>query len=890
MALQVGTRLGAYEIVGQLGAGGMGEVYRARDPRLGRGVAIKVLLAAVHADPERLRRFEREARAAAALNHPNIVTIYSVEQADGLPFVTMELVEGVSLARLIPRAGMRIDRILKIGIALAEAVSAAHSRGIVHRDLKPSNVMVTADVRVKVLDFGVAKLTDSTLPAADAALMPTATVTAEGKILGTVAYMSPEQAEGRPVDGRSDLFSLGVILYEIATGQRPFTGETSLSILSSIVKDTPKSVTEVNASLPRELGRIVRRALAKDPEQRYQTAKDLRNDLVELQQDLSAGSVQAPIGSPRSRWSTPRWAMSGIAIAVTLMAGVGYAVWRSPARSNRSSRPLTATFEQLTTQKGVKRYPTLSPDGKWVAYEGNQSGNLDIYLQSVGGQNAINLTKDSLEDDTEPAFSPDGESIAFRSERQGGGIFVMGRTGESARRLTDAGYSPAWSPDGTRIVYATDDATVGGRAVMSELWTVTVATGEKQRIFDGDAVQPSWSPHNQRIAYWRIFGGHVGQRDILTIPVGGGTPVPVTMDAAVDWSPIWSPDGQFLFFSSDRGGTMNLWRVPIDERTGAPVGPPEALSAPTSSAALMSISADGRSTAYTASTTSESIERVSFDPANGSVRGMPETVIGGSRPFCCPYPSPDGQWLTFESLAPHQEIFVSRSDGTGMRQLTNDGVNDRNPVWSPDGTQIAFMSNRDGMNQIWSIKPDGSRLRRLTSSKTGATTFNRWSTDGSKLTYYGTLPPDDMTIFVFDPRVNWHDQKLMTFPMVVEPGRTFTPWSWSPDGREIAGPGGPVVGGTAGPIFVYSFATGKYTRVYDSEYADSPLWLNDGRRLLVLDRSRILLLDLATRNTRELLSVAPATIDPRWSIARDNRAIYFEREVEQADIWLMRVK
>jgi len=373
----------------------------------------------------------------------------------------------------------------------------------------------------------------------------------------------------------------------MATGSRPFTGDTSISIISSIVKDTPKSVTEMNAALPRELGRIVRRALAKDPERRYQTAKDLRNDLAELQQDLSSGSLQAVAGSTTPRSYPWRGATIGT-LGVAIMA-VGYVVWRWQA-SNRPAAARSVTFEQLTSQRGIKRYPSLSPDGKWVVYEGNQSGNGDIYLQSVGGQNPINLTSDSPDDDMEPAFSPDGESIAFRSERQGGGIFVMGRTGESIRRLTDGGYSPAWSPDGTKIVYATDTATVLERGISSELWTVDVATGDKRKIFEGDAVQPSWSPHGLRIAFWKVFGERTGQRDISTIPAeGGGPAVPVTSDAPVDWNPVWSPDGRFLFFSSDRGGPMSLWRVPIDERTGKTLGPPEGLSAPASSAALMSV-------------------------------------------------------------------------------------------------------------------------------------------------------------------------------------------------------------------------------------------------------------------------------------------------------------
>ena len=222
-------------------------------------------------------------------------------------------------------------------------------------------------------------------------------------------------------------------------------------------------------------------------------------------------------------------------------------MFRSKSSANRPEAFVDVTFEQLTTQAGVERDPSLSPDGKWVVYQGNQTGNADIYLRSVGGQNPINLTADSPDDETEPAFSPDGDSIAFRSSRQDGGIFVMGRTGESVRRLTHDGYTPAWSPDGTQIVYATDDAAVMERGYVSELWTVVVATGERRRIFEGDAVQPSWSPNGLRIAFWQTFGERTGQRDIATIPADGGTPVFVTSDPSVDWNPVWSPDGRFLF-------------------------------------------------------------------------------------------------------------------------------------------------------------------------------------------------------------------------------------------------------------------------------------------------------------------------------------------------------
>jgi serine/threonine protein kinase/Tfp pilus assembly protein PilF len=302
MPLAVGARLGPYDILALLGAGGMGEVYRAKDPRLGRDVAIKVLPAAFSVDADRLRRFEQEARVAAALNHPNIVTIHSVEEADGTHFLTMEFIEGRPLSELIPKHGMPLDRLLNIAIPLADAISAAHQSGITHRDLKPANVMVTADGRVKVLDFGLAKLREPPIEPVVSAL-PTQALTGEGRIVGTIAYMSPEQAEGKPVDQRSDTFSLGIMLYEMAVGERPFTGDTSVSLLSSIIKDTPRAVTDLNPVLPLELSRIIKHCLVKDPEYRYQSPKDLRNELRELQQDTNAGDILAS-RAPRARVST----------------------------------------------------------------------------------------------------------------------------------------------------------------------------------------------------------------------------------------------------------------------------------------------------------------------------------------------------------------------------------------------------------------------------------------------------------------------------------------------------------------------------------------------------------------------------------------------------------
>ena len=306
MPLGPGTRLGPYEIVSLLGAGGMGEVYRARDPRLERDVALKVLEAGASSDPDRRARFRREALAVAALNHPHIVTIHAVEDADSIVVLAMELVEGRSLDLMLPPGGLPLDRVLTIGIAVAEAISAAHQKGITHRDLKPANIMLgegEQSGRIKVLDFGLAKMAQAPLGASSAATLTgdnanAPPMTREGHILGTIAYMSPEQAEGKALDARSDLFSLGVVLYEMATGQRPFTGESDLSILSSILKDTPRAVTDINPSLPQDFARIVRRALAKDPERRYQSAKDLRNNLEDLRVSLRASESLSPPRPP----------------------------------------------------------------------------------------------------------------------------------------------------------------------------------------------------------------------------------------------------------------------------------------------------------------------------------------------------------------------------------------------------------------------------------------------------------------------------------------------------------------------------------------------------------------------------------------------------------------
>ena len=364
----------------------MGEVYLAEDSKLGRQVALKVLAHESARDPDRRARFEREARAVAALNHPGIVTIHSVEEDAGLLFLTMELVEGKTLSECIAPGGMTLAELLRIAIPLADAVGTAHQRGITHRDLKPANVMVADDGRVKVLDFGLAKQQPKDAFQGETAMLPAENLTADGRILGTVAYMSPEQAQGKAVDSRSDVFSLGIVLFEIATAVRPFTGDSNVAVISSILKDTPPLVTDLRPDLPRELSRIVKRCLAKDPEERYQTGKDLRNDLKALKEDSDSGAltrnasvVTAATGDVRPPQTlatevahgSKRWTWIGLGATVLIAGGAAVAWWSSPV-----SRPRVIATRQITTDGDQKSAPLT--DGSRLYFNVTK-------LRNVGG-------------------------------------------------------------------------------------------------------------------------------------------------------------------------------------------------------------------------------------------------------------------------------------------------------------------------------------------------------------------------------------------------------------------------------------------------------------------------------------------------------------------------
>ncbi|HEX2521323.1 MAG TPA: protein kinase, partial [Terriglobia bacterium] len=400
----LGQSFGHYQILSRLGEGGMGIVYKARDQHLDRFVAIKVLPPELVADPDRKRRFVQEAKAASSLNHPNIITLHDIGNESGIDFIVMEYVAGKTLDQRIPRKGMRLNEALKFAVQMADALAKAHSAGIIHRDLKPTNVMVT-DGSVKVLDFGLAKLTE--VESGEGVTRSLESLTETGTIVGTVSYMSPEQAEAKKVDARSDIFSFGSVLYEMVSGQKAFQGDSKMSTVAAILKQEPQPISQRAPGTPLELEKIINRCLRKDPERRFQHMADIKVALQELREESDSGTLAGALPAVRpTRWP---WGWAGAALAVVALA-VATWLFRGTARKPAGAPEVVP----LTTSAGFERSPSFSPDGNQVAFSwnGDKQDNFDIYIKLIGSPTPVRLTTDPAED-IRPAFSPDGRSIGF---------------------------------------------------------------------------------------------------------------------------------------------------------------------------------------------------------------------------------------------------------------------------------------------------------------------------------------------------------------------------------------------------------------------------------------------------------------------------------------------
>jgi serine/threonine protein kinase/Tol biopolymer transport system component len=851
--LRLPREVGHYRLREQTGGGGMGIIYKAEDTRLGRTVALKFLPPELTRDPVAKARFSQEARAVSALDHPNVCTIYDVgETEDVALYIAMPWYEGGTLRDRLEQGALPVDQAIDFARQISRGLGKAHRQGIVHRDVKPANLMVTPDDVVKIVDFGIAKLAGA------------AGITRTGVALGTPAYMAPEQVQGGDTDHRADLWALGVVLYEMLAGRRPFPDGHEVVAFQAILFQEPPPLRELRPEVPPELERIVAALLRKKPEERPASAEAVLEEL-RIFGGLSHTSVAGPptmamaTAAPRRRWLP--WAAG---LGLLLLAAAAFLLLRDGPGTRGA--PVALTFTRLTELRGAESFP--SPFGDFFVFASAADGDWDIYFQRFAGD-PKNLTEDSPVADTQPAYSPDGSQIAFRSERDGGGIFVMGSTGESPRRLTDIGYHPAWSPDGKTILYATQSfEDPRGRSASSEIWSVDLTGGERRLLIKADAVQPSWSPSGRRIAYWGVASG-TSRRVVWTVAADGGEPVPVTEDASFNWSPVWSPDGRFLYFVSDRSGSMNIWRVGIDEKSGRIRGAPEELTVPASWAGPLALTGDGRRILYATREERSNLERIALDPESLRPIGSLEPVTEGSQFIASGRISPQGEWIAFRTSTPQEDIFVVRPDGTSRRQLTDDRAHDRGPSWLADG-RIIFFSDRKGPYDAWAIRPDGSGLEQITVTR-GEPIYSPLGSPDGKLLACGlglnktgvidlTVPPD----------------QRVPVPLPAAPGGPFFARSWSPDSSALAG----VVESRG--IVLFSFATRRYDELGIVGF--DPVWMPDGQRLLFLRDGRIFSFDLRTRTEREVLSPAAGSSCGSLDLAADGRTLYVARTIREGDI------
>ena len=686
----VGRVLGPYEVVEKLGQGGMGQVYRARDGKLHRDVAIKLLPVEVARSDPRLERMHREARLLAAIDHPNINSIYAVEEFDGLHFLVLQLVEGATLAARLAEGRLPIGEVLRTASAVAEALDAAHSKGIVHRDLKPSNVMVSSEGRVQVLDFGIAREASTASPADGDEEATLRQLTAVGAIVGTVPYMSPEQLRGEPVSSRTDVWAFGCLLYEMLAGRQAFAGGTIADTSAAVLTRDP-NWSALGDSVPPAVVALIRRCLEKEPAERLATLAEARAELASARArvETSVSGVvpsAAGHGSGRSPSLSGRFVLLAAAVSLAVLATALLWFWTGrPPRGAASSRAASGeTVLRLSNQTlatvgaGAHRAPSVSPDGSTMAFVSDASGMPRIWVQTLTeGAEPLPITAEDSPA-LHPSWSPANDRIAFH--RPGDGIWTVGPLGSPPpRRILEEGTNPSFSGDGTRLVYER----------FPQIW-IANADGTDPRVVEGAEVLapglsqtagegfPALSPDGESIVFFRMVAGPWG--DFWIVPAAGGEARRLTFDTSYGSHPVWTPDGRHVIFSSQRSGSRTLWRI------DAQGGEPEPVTSGAGEDREPSLSRDGRRLVYSNVRNTRAL--MVFDPDLGRSR----EIVSRRHGLVNARFSPDGESIVFfGEVASGTEIFLVGAEGDGMRQLTQGKSRlSVHPQWSGDGSAVYF--------------------------------------------------------------------------------------------------------------------------------------------------------------------------------------------------------
>jgi Tol biopolymer transport system component len=854
----------------------MGEVYLAEDTTLDRQVALKLMPASFAADPSRRARFLREAKAVASLNHPNIVTLHSVEESGDRLFLTMEVVHGRTLAELIPNRGMTLQQFFAIAIPLAGALAVAHQRGIAHRDLKPSNVMVTDDGLVKVLDFGIAK---AIAGETSDRVLETNTATRDGHVVGTPAYMSPEQAEGRPTDARTDIFSIGVVMFEMLTGQRPHDAGTAGSQFARGAL-SPK---ELRPDVPRELARVVRRCLAIDPAERYQSALDLRHGLEEIKQDLDSGELAPAPRAPAERRGK-RIALATLVMAVVAIAAVGWMISRRNTTTSPGV-PRLSNAVQLTTTLAVESHPSWSPDGSRVAYMVSDTSDdftddHDIWVAQIGSGEPVNLTRHPA-NDLMPSWSPDGREIAFFSNRDGSwSVYTMpaiGGTPRSVLPLPDlpvqpgSWSAPQWSRDGKQLFVSTQASGENVVLVLS-LDSLQTTRIDLPPHTNNNCWDLSVSPDAQRFAYIEGRGRPEVTR-LWTVAATGGDPVPLTDGRTNVWSPRWSQDGRTIYYVSNRGGSMDLWQqaVAVDGTPGEALALTQGLGL--RSAAF---SADGTKLVYGRGGRVTNVWRVPLLTDRAATWADAKQLTSERAFIEFVDLSPDGKLLALSSdRRGNPDLWLLPTQGGEMTPLATDATPDWSPRWSPDASAIVFYAYRSGNRDIWVMPARGGPARQLT-MLAGEDRYPSWSPDGTEIAFWSAGLRQLMIVPVSggEPRV--------------VPGAGGGIVEWSPTGSLVltrqgrlfefdsnGGPPIPLPETRGRPAIVRFLADGKSLlySVIDGPTEDQQIWR----------------MSLADGRSSPVTQFAGRRGGLNENFATDGKDLYIIWSEDEGDIWVMDV-